>query len=124
MSRVYRVVLALAAVGALASACGGTDPGRAAVARAGRELRAASEAGAREDALASSYLDLAAHELDEARLRLRVGDGEGARCLAARAEADAELAATAAAEAATRGAVERTEEAARALLRAAEGQGR
>jgi hypothetical protein len=121
MGRVYRAVLAFAWAGVTAGACGGTDPGRAAVAHAGRQLRAAGEAGAREDPVASSYLDLAMHELDGARARLQAGDGEGARSLAARAEADAELAAMAAIEASTRGAVERTEDAARALLRAGEG---
>ncbi len=89
--------------------------------RAAREVRDAAEAGAREQSEAGYFLALASSELARAQVQLRVGDGEGARSLAARARADAGLARMLAIEAAARGAALHSEDDAEALFRALDG---
>jgi hypothetical protein len=110
-------VLALTLASATAGGCGGVPQGAADVDQAARELHAAEEAGAREDAQASYYLDLGERELRHARGQLGVGDVEGARSWAARAGADAQLAAMMAIEEATRGAAQRSADEAEAIAR-------
>jgi hypothetical protein len=109
------LLLTVAAVGP--GGCGGAQRGTAEVARAAGEVIAAGESGARADGAAALYLELAERELAEARLKLRVGDGEGARVWANRAGADAGLSRSMAVEAATRGAALRSEDDAEAISR-------
>ncbi len=115
-------VLALTFASA-AGGCVGGPRGAAEVGRAGREVRAAEEAGAREEPRASYFLELAEHELRRARGQLDAGDVGARGAWAARAEADAEVAAMTAIEAATRGAAQRTEAEAEALARGLRGRG-
>ena len=100
----------------LGACCGSAEV--AAVSRAAREVRAATDAGAREQSQAAYFLALASSELARADVQLRVGDAEGARSFAARARADAALARMLAIEAAARGAALRSEDDAEALSRA------
>jgi hypothetical protein len=89
-----------------------------------RGVRAADEAGAREDPQAGYYLGLAERELGRAVGQLRVRDAGGARGWARRAWADAEVARMLAIEAETRGAAQRTEADADAISRAIDASGR
>jgi hypothetical protein len=109
--RLLLAVLALAL-----GACAGTP--EVEVIRAERGVFAATEAGAREDARAALSLMLAERELGRARVLAEAHDVEGALAWARRAQADADVARLYAIEALTRGAAERTEDAARGLSRA------